>query len=565
MIYESTNNFSINRCSLPSLSTFDSEGTPISVPRPRYLNLTASHVRSIREDFNDMFAAENQFRTARGDKSIVFILTYRNEKIKYRFGRYVVDGDDLHRFSKSSRLEKVYERAFGYRFDFISVGEYGEGGASHNVVGKRGKGNNPHFHGAGWFHRIGNYDLSRIYTALLSIEYPCVCGIDSEYFVELYSKSLNIDTLLYDWMIALLRFEWQKNNCCSIVEMSKSAVTPDGLGFCKLDGEIQFDGASSYLSKYMGKDMLNWHNNLVTQEFGKELYSLLMDLLVTDLHFPSSTANYLIGLWNKKEKVGELDPFLNKNPFGFCPTLDKYNVSDIFKIISRHYEDFILEFESDVCRYSPKLRHFRGFGYSLLDSSACNKRLGTYRATRKRGDFVRPLPPSLQRHLYYDYHEQISVDNCKNYKKKIVKYVLNDLGREHLSVVLRNNVKRDITLASIFEDGKYKHLAKPLSIFLNCIFPYRFLDGCYFPFSVLYDIDDAVSYGVMCRQEYVGIFAREEQRKFINPLNALFNIDSELYEAFLAFYDYKTHLRKISDDKSALFLSHWSNVYLNTY
>lgn len=564
MIYESTNDFSINRCSLPSLSTFGSDGTPIQVPRPRYLSLTSSHVCQIREDFNDMFAAENEMRTKRGDRSIVFILTYREEKLRYRFGRYVVDGEDLHRFSKSSKLEKIYERAFGFKFDFISVGEYGEGGLTHGVIGKRGKGNNPHFHCAGWFHKIADPDLSRIYTALCDINYPCVYAIDRQYFIDLYSKSPNLDQYLYDWATALLRYTWQKNNCQSIVSMSKSPYTLNGLGFCKLDGEIRFDGASAYLSKYMGKDMLNFHNELVRDHFGKELYGILIDLLVTDFNLPSCTANYVIGLWNKREHVGELDPFLNYNPFGFAPILDKYDVSKLLRCISKHYDDFVFEFESELNRFSPKLRHFHGFGYSLLDSSKCNKKLGTYTATRKRGDFTRPLPPSLQRHLYYDFHEQICLGVMSS-KQKVVRYTLNDLGREHLSIVLRNNIKRDITLASIFEDGKYKHLAQPISIFLNCIFPYRYLAGCNFPFDVLSDIDNAISYSLMCRQEYVGIFARPETRKFSNPLNDLYNIDSELYEAFLAFFDYKQNLRKASDDKSALFLSHWSNVYLNTY
>ena len=252
-LYKSTNNYVVNRFALP---TRDGQN------RSRFLQCDAVHIRQIREDFNDMFKSENESRLSDGDMSIVFVLTYRNEQLRYRFGRYVVDAEDLSRFSKSSRLEKVYERAFGYEFDFISVGEYGEGGITHGVVGIRGKGNNPHFHCCGWFHCIGDYDLSKIYTALQSAQHPVTYAKTLEDFVKWYSRLSDIKSCLYDWMCFLLRHEWQSNNCQSIQDMSKSPVTHTGLGFCKLDGKIQFSGASAYLSKYMGKDMLTWHKSI---------------------------------------------------------------------------------------------------------------------------------------------------------------------------------------------------------------------------------------------------------------------------------------------------------------
>ena len=57
----------------------------------------ASHIKSMREDFNDMFQAEADFRQKRGDLSVVFCLTYNDEHLHVAYGHNMLDSDDLKR------------------------------------------------------------------------------------------------------------------------------------------------------------------------------------------------------------------------------------------------------------------------------------------------------------------------------------------------------------------------------------------------------------------------------------------------------------------------------------
>lgn len=444
--------------------------------------LDGSKLKSAREDFNDMFYYEAEYRKERGDLSLVFVLTYNDEHLRQYMGHNMLDSFDLKVYAKSSKWSKMLERVFGYVFDFVCVGEFGNGGESHNYVGVRGKGENPHFHCAGWFHRISAPRPDYI-QVLLSF------GIDK--------------TDPKDYLPLLVRYAWQGSAVETIVFDRDPFLRKLGLGHVTLDGEIESScKGGSYISKYMGKDFKTLNRKCFNDGFCLYAKSILTDFI----REMSLSVNTLY-LWLNYRKHFPLDSL---NRCGFmafyfnCTILARPIFIDCysqflkeFQKIDEVYIDIYNEFQSFMNgRYSPKVRKFHGFGYRLLSVADVDK--GTYKIVRKGVEIERNLPSSIARWCYYDH---VVVNDM--YGEKCVRYILNDLGRIKLGKCLRSAIGRDEVISKLGSDN-LKALWKPASIFLHCMSTYDVKMGCFgrVPFVAMLercDVEVAIRYACSCR------------------------------------------------------------------
>ena len=228
-----------------------------------------SFIKRQREDFNDMFVAENNYRISRGDISLVFVLTYNDEHIHNMFGQNMLDSDDLKCYAKSSRFAKFLRRSLGYTFDFVCVGEFGQGGETHNYHGSRGVGNNPHYHCVGWFHRVGSRNQSSLVRWFMKIGLPLDLAMYND----------------FDLLPLLVRYEWQKCLEDNIIDYGNNPwLRSKGLGYVRLDGQVRSSySGGSYIGKYIGKDIralyLSCYKDYFVPNLVTTLYSAIHEWL----------------------------------------------------------------------------------------------------------------------------------------------------------------------------------------------------------------------------------------------------------------------------------------------
>lgn len=428
-----------------------------------------SSIKSMREDFSDMFVAEARMREKRGDRSIVFVLTYNTGHLRSFYGQNVADADDLKVYAKSSAWYKFLRRR-GYLFDMVSVPEYGNGGDSHHYAGKRGKGQNPHFHCVAWFRRLDGQPIS-----------------DAE----------------YQDLIMNVRLAWQGNVEPDPVVYGRSKYLQiDGLGYVKLDGPIISPTAgSSYIGKYIGKDIGTLFMKNLKSRYYVAGMNILRDLLreyvtnLDDLQIYAIIRSWLsrlaycdsvtFRLYDNRLFSTSLSDFYSEFLLDCpktVPSLTAWYVGGqdaICDAMTQHFIDFDNEFfRLYLNRYQPKVRKFRGFGYSLLDG--CKD--GQYQITRNGNTVWRNLPPSLFRHRYYNWQRvPVSVDDTGKVVRWSVVYSLNDDGIALQLSNARKIVDHDVFLVrNVYKDQVSDDLR---DLIPQVSFVYRFI----FPFDVLAD------------------------------------------------------------------------------
>lgn len=527
----------------------------------------SSLVKSQREDFHDMFSAETLKREKDGDLSVVFCLTYNDLHIRNKYGQNLVDSDDLQVYAKSSAWHKWLCRNVGYSFDFVSVGEFGNGGKSHSGFSKRGKGQNPHFHCVGWFHKFYGYDDSYVNFLLRR-----------KLFGE-NSHETWVTRSTYDLLCLFLRLGWQ-NNLVDCIEdyASDRLLQTCGLGFVSLDGKIKYSvRAGSYISKYIGKDMRGLQMSSYHTSFNQSLYSVLCDsvresfstrfddnfkfyqanipaIVSVYFHSPFAFRRYSSNTWYR--------PFLD-----FC----RKQVSVFGRDFSSHLqffdgwfaeivESFCYQFNEDMNgRYSPKLRKFRGFGYSLLDTA--NLENGTYTFENKRGQMVtRLLPPSLARHAYYRFERYPNPDVTAK-SKYLVRYYLNTQGRLHISRTSDIVYQRNFFVARrLLGDEKRAEMAAIVKTFLSTWNPTSELYKSYRLHDLLTQFDVAKSFWLAAHQ-YISIAPDTEHRVFVDILVRIREQYPDVYADFVALDRERLRMRNDKNEKDSEYVASWLKLY----
>lgn len=513
-----------------------------------FSTLPHSHIKSIREDFNDMFAAEHNARLSVGDRSLVFVLTYNDEHILTKFGRNLLNAADLKRFSKSSAFAKFLLRGYGVVFDFVSIGEYGNGGESHNFIGERGKGNNPHYHCVGWFHQVQEPNNAIIFN-----------GLKKRGLLSLQNLSH------YDQLCALVRWCWQG---CLEDDKIKYALDKEkrslGLGYVCLDGPIKTCGASSYISKYMGKNVHGLYQTLIESKFiesWRPLFIQKLNKLRCKVFIPLSDDDVL-KLWYFHAKNTdcanyELFRYLpiectNLPPCGYLSFHELFEYFDY--VFIDNAEEFQQEFNTT---YSPKMRHFAGFGYALIHHA--NMDDGTYYITRPKGTVNRVLPPSLLRHFFYNY--KVCVNSVG---EKIVKYELNKYGLCLVHNRLKKSLNNSRLLIKLDGSELLKKYSDDVTRLFHCVLPYQ----THFPVfyrHLIKDDDTAIQFNVSCHSVECPINLVPCKRVLYDVLDDVRKLEPDLYKAYKEFLKLREQHLLYRDSKDEEFLEKCQEIYKFSY
>lgn len=553
----------------------------------------SSHIKSIREDFNDMFAAEAKTRRLAGDKSLVFVLTYNNSHLCHKYGQNLLNSENLQILSKSSQFCKVLSRAFGYEFDFVSVGEYGEGGESHNYKGKRGKGQNPHYHCVGWFHKIGEINVKKVLAYFLKINFPtrtprpladyaqCDAG-GNLYLGTEFETYLQVDI---DYILHLLvRYVWQG----TYTEDPKTYALQDdlsrGFGYVCLDGEIASDSAGSfYISKYIGKDIQKVFSKAYLQGFCKYLWDAFEEVFKDHFIYYQGFQNCIIQKFIQETQVTE--KYLLQNYFEHkCK--DVVSFKDLFEVakignqeldnvlddLNIAYNDYYEKFyEGMTTIHSPKVRKFHGFGYSLCDNA--NLERGTYSLVKPSKVVTRLLPPSLIRHLYYNHLVCINEEG-----EKVVKYIPNQAGITYIANKMNNIYKKDENICSALGSDNLKTHWMAASIFDAYLSRYDILEDSYSSaefFKCLKFPSAALSYALNCVPTHLTdeivingktrFLLKKDTRSFYDLHHILECTLPNVYEAYKELCSLKETLFQKKDAKDEEYLNHWIKCYNFNY
>lgn len=523
----------------------------------------ASMIKSIREDFHDMFTAECIEREKAKDLSVVFCLTYNDLHLRSKYGQNLVDSDDLKVFAKSSAWHKWLVRNCGFTFDFVCVGEFGNGGKSHCGFSTRGVGNNPHYHCVGWFHKFGLWTSDYVKFKLCER-----LGLD---------KSWEYD--LYDLLCMYVRYAWQNNLVDSIEDYSSDRLLQTcGLGFVELSGKIKYSvRAGSYISKYIGKDIKSLQMSRYIANFNAALFSTLCDS-VKESFSTRLDDNYR----NYKANIPAVISTYFHSPFGFnryssftwyrpfCDFCRKQVVtfgrdfSQYLKFydgwLSEIVNDFVAQYNEDMNgRYSPKLRKFRRFGYSLLDN--CNKLDGTYSIVNKRGNVVtRYLPPSLARHLFYGF-ERFPYSSVTSKSKWIVRYYLNSTGRAHLTHCVSHTFSKNYLVGrKLFGDDKRAECAAIIRTFLSTWNPTQELYKMYNLFDLTRNCEIALKYWLAAHQ-YIAVEPTPETRVFVDVLQQIKIYYPQAYSDYIALDRELFRMKSDKNVRDTEYLDSWLRCY----
>lgn len=531
---------------------------------------SSSKVKSIREDFNDMFSSEAETRRKAGDKSVVFCLTYNDEHLRHKYGQNMVDSHDLARFSKASRFSKMLRRTYGYEFDYVCVGEYGNGGETHNYKGERGFGQNPHFHCCGWFHDVDH---------LPNVEHA-----------QIWHNGELVANGIYEVLCLLLRKEWQ--GCFETdphVYGRSSSLRSLGLGYVKMQGELLSSYAGgSYFSKYIGKDIRRVWKDAYLKGFCPLIVQYLCDAVrelftgyFFDYKFPydalSCARNSVILFCRLRRNYGICLPDLDLLSLWLCNHCTDFQSatlpSDLFAYfgsyivpkLSETYEFFYEDFYSDLNgRFSPKLRKFHGFGYSLIDDPTTDVEKGTYLVNGHE----RCLPPSLRRYLYYDFKVCYTSDYDLEPCKKVVKYYLNECGRTYLKHTLRAGYDMDIVIGrSLGSDNLKKYLSQAACL-RNYLLSYDIVEEKFKSHKFRKLIDNplaALAWSIDQRQTYVLDHHVPDCRCFVDVVRHVKMSYPKLYAAYKELEDLHTSMLSNKNYKDAVFNEHWLCVYQSNF
>lgn len=524
-----------------------------------------SKLRDLRLDFCDLFAFEARKRQREGSKSIVFTLTYNDEHLHTYYGFNALDADDLHKhISKASAFAKRLCRNYGLKFDYVAVGEYGNGGKSHDYVGKRGVGQNPHYHCVGWFSPIE--------------------GVVPKF-----------KTPSYERLCLLLREAWQgcEEDNPKIYGCSKE-MRAKGLGYVRLQGEIASPSKGcNYIAKYMGKDMLQLHHLAFDGIAPVQFHKIAVDSILEYFNYCDITRDDAENIFCK---IYQWLP-CNHPLYGKLPScreavkIDKVILRvlpTVYENILVLYDDFIADFKSEFNRISPKLRHFDGFGMDILRSA--NLETGMYQ--RPLSNKCRALPPTAIRKAYYDYSVSLVPNEGKKdmklyidcyrdgyvgvqcrtmerpYKKQVC-YVLNEVGQKHFFKVKTSAILRDqMKLHSRgWNNSDYDKANIMLKLFSHAHLTEQFKDAL---FDLVNDPVVNVSQYVNLALSAVNLSAPSWFR--VENTSMTWDVDDILKHDYPSIWDkmeqidkWLYELRDKKDNDDRLFCESWSTIYKSTY
>lgn len=526
------------------------------------IDFSPIHIKNIREDFMDMFAAEHNLRKNNGDISCVFVLTYNNEHLTKKYGRNLLNSDDLKVFSKSSRFYKNLVRNLGYTFDFVCVGEYGSDGKGHSKKSTRGYGNNPHYHCVGWFHKLPIRSKSNVKAYLSSLG---ISSSDPSVFLPL-----------------LVRYEWQKSLHNDILMYSKS-YSDDSKGFVELDGEVRSSaGGSTYISKYIGKDIKKLFLDTYFKGFVPSVVRALEETIslelsgfgvAPDVALDINSIHSLIRYFCYNCDCRCLS--LLRNSGSFISDFPKDIPSEIvgnfqlFKTLvlkmSERYEELYSDFYSDLNgKHSPKVRKFHSFGYSLFNSA--NIEDGTYTIFKKSGYITRSLPPSLIRHFYYNHY---TLDSP--FKSKIICYEPNDLGKKLILSKCDTKCKSDLDLIRSLGSPLLKCFAQEVVNFTNYLSHYSFHKECFNGANIgklLHNTPWCQDVLLSCKvfdTDYLYTYSHNFGQVFDDFHRLLKEKCPSIYGGYLELLSLRENQLAHSVESARDFNAHWENCYMSNY
>lgn len=98
------------------------------------------------EGYETRMYYEYQDTQRKGGFTQFVTLTYNDEAIPKYNGHNCLRNSDIRYLFHDTRFFKDLKKKYGYTFKYYCGAEFGEGGETHQYKGKRGYGNNPHYH-----------------------------------------------------------------------------------------------------------------------------------------------------------------------------------------------------------------------------------------------------------------------------------------------------------------------------------------------------------------------------------------------------------------------------------
>lgn len=157
-------------------------------------------------------------------------LTYNDKHLPKFYGIPCLDNSHIRYLFHDTRFFKDLKKKHGYTFKYFVGSEYGNGGQDHNYKGKRGVGNNPHFHVILFFTPLKEWYKVSKRTGEITYKTPALAPYTSYCAIKKYWEGFH---------------KLRRNYNFGICDFGK--VHPLGL--------IQNFKAISYASKYCVKDV----------------------------------------------------------------------------------------------------------------------------------------------------------------------------------------------------------------------------------------------------------------------------------------------------------------------
>lgn len=331
----------------------------------------------LKGDYEQRLQYETEWCNTCNGKTIMITLTYSNRYLPKFLGRNVHDNRHIYNFFVAFR--KYLNYTYGYDLKYFCAPEFGEGGKTHNYVGQRGKGCNPHYHAIIWIYN--KIQFSPVHISIPRLRFL----VDRFWNHEHISKTRD------------------SNNKVVYTLANDRRLTR---GRTSVDGDFITDyKATSYTSKYTIKDVLKSQvvSSIRSIIFSRSFASIRQLSSRIDLfrHYICRIANYMSYqhfdvvfadyFSNECIKVVSISHFLSclrakhfdlitENP---DLTKDKkLRICDTDKVLAdfhKYLRDYVIE-RADYCykefckRHAPKVHISQGVGlYALNFVDSCAK------------------------------------------------------------------------------------------------------------------------------------------------------------------------------------------------
>lgn len=194
--------------------------------------------KSKMEGYETRLYYEYQYTISHNGWCQYVTLTYNDKHIPFCFGIPCLKNSDIRALFNGTRFFRYLERDRGYKMKYFVGAELGEGGKAHNYKGKRGEGNNPHYHLILFFTPVKDWSL-----------------------VDKVSGEVITKPFLYPYEVAnAIKHFWQGNvTLDGSVIKGKQSYTKFRKGICNFGtvdkyGVVKDSKALTYTSKYCVKD-----------------------------------------------------------------------------------------------------------------------------------------------------------------------------------------------------------------------------------------------------------------------------------------------------------------------